>query len=144
MKKIYYILFVLLGILLPACSSDDEPSSNSTAMSIQQYKWVCRTSDEPLVDDDYQWAIFDDYVITLYFVSDYECVIRYYRKHFDTDDGTSYTRDSQTVKYTTQGKNIILDYRITPRLNLYMVASSCLARISYMRKRKSHIQIESG
>lgn len=104
------LMAVSISLNFAACSSDDEPSSDETAMNIQQYKWVCRTSDEPLVDDDYQWAIFDDYVITLYFVSDYECVIRYYRKHFDTDDGTSYTRDSQTVKYTTQGKNIILDY----------------------------------
>lgn len=94
---------------MPSCSNN-EPSSNEISTSIQQYKWVCRTSDEPLVDDDYQWAIFDDYVITLYFVSDYECVVRYHRKHFDTDDGTSYENDSQTVKYTTQGRNIILDY----------------------------------
>lgn len=111
MRNIYYIIIALFGILLTSCSNDDnEPSSNEISMSIQQYKWVCRTSDEPLVDDDNQWAIFDDYVITLYFVSDYECVIRYDRKHFDTDDGTSYVHDSQTVKYTIQGNNIILDY----------------------------------
>lgn len=98
-----------MSIVLSSCSNENEPSSQDISLNIQQYKWVCRTSDEPLVDDDYQWAIFDDYVITLYFVSNYECVINYFRKHFDTDDGTSYERDAQTVKYTIQGNNIVLD-----------------------------------
>lgn len=112
MKIEYHLitLFLLLCVALTSCSKEDEPSTNDTSLNIQQYKWVCRTSDEPLVDDDYEWAIFDDYVITLYFVSDYECVIRYFRKHFDTDDRTSYTREAQTVKYTVQGNKIILDY----------------------------------
>lgn len=105
---------VLLAIVVSACcvscsNDDDDISSNDISMNIQQYKWVCHTSDEPLIDDDYQWAIFDDYVITLYFMNDNECVIRYYRKNFDTDFGTSYERKSQTVQYVIQDKKIFLD-----------------------------------
>ena len=111
MNKYLKLIFVVIcSFAIYSCSnSDDEPSFVDPTI-LQQYKWVLRTSDDPLVDDDYEWAIFDDYVITLYFVSDYECVINYYRKHFDTDDGTSYTREAQTVKYEIEGNCILLDY----------------------------------
>ena len=45
MKNIFYILLALFGVLLTSCSNDDnEPYSNEISRSIQQYKWVCRTS----------------------------------------------------------------------------------------------------
>lgn len=107
-RSIIFLTTLLFSLVLPACSSDDS-SSEETTMSLQQYKWVCHTSDDPLVDDDYEWAIFDDYTITLYFVSEYECVVGFVRKHFDTDDGTSYERESQTIKYSVEGKKIQLE-----------------------------------
>lgn len=110
MKNFYFTIISLLfcSVMLFSCSNDDEPSSNESIPDLQQYKWVCRFSDEPLVDDDFEWAIFDDYVITLYFVSDYECVTRFYRKHYDTSEGTSYDRQAQTVEYYIIDNNITL------------------------------------
>lgn len=110
MKKYLSLISLVCCLAICSCGSDDdEMLAKDASINLQNYKWVCRTSDEPLIGDDNQWAIFDDYVFTLYFVSDYECVIRYLRKHFDTDDGTSYERGAQTVKYMLSGNNIILD-----------------------------------
>ncbi|MBO5155967.1 MAG: hypothetical protein J6C05_02360 [Prevotella sp.] len=110
MRKIYFLLtFVLIGLVITSCSDSDEPSSDDISSILKEYKWVCKTSDNPMFDDDYDWVILDDYVITLYFVSDYECVIGYYRKHTDSDDGISYTRDAQTVRYSVQGSTILFE-----------------------------------
>ena len=111
MKRLLKIaLFLLICFTLPSCFFEDDHFSSEEVMStIRQYKWVCKTSDEPLVDDDYEWIILDDYTTILYFVSDYECVISYSRKHYDSDDGTSYTRDSKTVRYLVQGSKIQMD-----------------------------------
>lgn len=107
--KLYYFLSIAFMMVFFSCSDYDEPDSGDLSAALTEYKWVCRESDEPLVDDDLEWVILDDYVTTLYFVSDYECVVRYYRKHYDSDDGTSYTRESQTVKYSVQGNVIVLE-----------------------------------
>ena len=106
---VFSILLMIIGIGFTSCSDSEETSSGDIRSALQQSKWVCRTSDEPLVGDDYQWIITDDYEITLYFVSDYECVIKYFRKHYYSDDGTSYENDAQTVRYTTQGSKVVLE-----------------------------------
>lgn len=128
------ILFAFISVGVMSCSDSEEQSSGDIRSTLQQYKWEYRTSDEPLVDDDYQWGIFDDYVITLYFVSDYECVIRYFRKHFDTDDGTSYERDAQTVRYTTQGSKVILETSAYTELEFVFNGGSLVGKNSVYTK----------
>ncbi|MBQ9093181.1 MAG: hypothetical protein IJY03_04210 [Prevotella sp.] len=134
MKTISYItisiLFALVGISIASCSGSEEQSSGDIRSTLQQYKWECKTSDDPLVDDDYQWVILDDYVITLYFVSDYECVIRYFRKHYDSDDGTSYERDAQTVRYTTQGSKVVLETSAYTELEFMFNGESLIGKNS--------------
>lgn len=128
------ILFAFISVGVMSCSDSEEQSSGDIRSTLQQYKWECRTSDEPLVDGDYQWVILDDYVITLYFVSDYECVIRYFRKHFDSDDGTSYERDAQTVRYTTQGSKVILETSAYTELEFVFNGGSLVGKNSVYTK----------
>lgn len=100
---------LLIFVSFSSCSGNDSDSPDQISSTLQQYKWVCENSDDPLIDDDYEWAIFDDYETTLYFVSDNMCVIRYYNDHYDTDDGHTYDTDVQTTKYEIRDGMIYLE-----------------------------------
>lgn len=114
MKKYKQIIGLLSAILmllpLAACSNSDEDlSTEQIVTTLQNYKWVYSYTEEPLVDDDMEWIILDEGTITLYFVNDNECVLRHYRKHYDSDYGTSSTNESKTINYQVINNTIYLD-----------------------------------
>lgn len=111
MKKIlsYALLLALAmmtGFAVSSCGGDDdEVDSSGLAATLQQYKWVYKNFDDIYGDD---WVLADQETITFYFVNDHECVLYYYRRTYDTDDGTSYTLDGATLTYELKGNNIII------------------------------------
>jgi len=113
MKK--FLNFALLltvlavGFAMTSCGGDDENEGNGNTQevttSLQNYKWVNKNSDLSFGDD---YVTTDQYTTTLYFVNDHQCIVYFHRKNSDTDFGTSYTNEGETVEYSVNGNTVTI------------------------------------
>lgn len=91
---------------MTSCSGDEDGTDSSgLTATLQQNKWVHENFDDLYGDD---WVLSDQETTTLYFVNDHQCVVYYFRKSYDSDDGTSYTRKGETVTYSVSGSIITI------------------------------------
>jgi len=110
MKKVLnraLLLIVLaIGLSTASCGGDGEDvDASELGTTLMQGKWVSKNFDDIYGDD---WVLADQETTTLYFVNDHECVVYYFRRSYDSDDGASYTRKGETVTYEVSGNNITL------------------------------------
>ncbi len=113
------VLFTIAGLGVSSCGEKTETDNpNSTNSKVAGSKWTSTNWDYGIGDD---WVTLFDENINIYFHSTTDGLIYYARKDYDSDNGTSCSKEVAHFTYQVVGNDILLDYITDRVLDIYRI-----------------------